>query len=121
MSDELRMKVSDAYSFDFTPVVGGKVFKSQVDFDAVERAFIEDGYVKIPKVVAELGQKLVVYATPDQLVCRHDGNSYSKLMTGQEWYDSFISELNREGTLVVAGITLVEAAAKRAAGFEGGE
>lgn len=38
-------------------------------------------------------------------------------MTGQAWYDRFMQELHLDGTLAVAGIGIIEKAAKKASGL----
>lgn len=42
----------------------------------------------------------------------------SDKMTGQEWYERFITELEKDGEIVIMGVGIAKEAAKKASGIE---
>lgn len=74
---------------------------------AIKQAFIDDGWVKpimLNREESYDATKDPIYQTP-------------KLMSSGEWYARFTTELHMGGRLAVAGIDIIEKAAKKASGI----
>ena len=90
-------------------------------FNEIKQAFIDDGWVKIPTAEKKDG---VLYVNGVDPVMKFDGVKVTaiKLMTGQDWYDSFSEQLEKvTADKYHGGFALfddVTEAAKKAAGIE---
>jgi len=108
---ELDKRLEAAYSYEFTPVVGGTQFETHVDVEAIKQAFIDAGWAPF---------------TPDGKVKVQELVNKRGLMTGQEWYRKFEKEIDKKNLLGLdpSGALLQQArdgalrAAKKAAGIE---
>lgn len=93
----------------------------------IKQAFAEEGYVtpenakKVQEIVNQMANlandafriPIIQYIKPNKAMTKAQN-----LMTGQEWYNRFVAELDKDGEIAIAGSGIIKGAAKRAAGLE---
>lgn len=85
MSD-LDKKLEDAYSYDFTPIVGGTKFETRVNIEAIKQAFIDDGWKKCTEVTGLDGRTSIhAHTLETDQVSQNIRPDVARIMTASEW------------------------------------